>query len=309
MTAERVKRTIHFYDLNLEYEDDFDPADGDQFRELFSIIAKLVKSKSPIRYQILGEKAIFFQDVKFEPASKVIIGKIRCVRKDLLPEIMNTTTDEARGIEAEDDEGSVETTHFVIHHSESAQSLALEYNQFGAKFQDFIHYIEHIGSHKNILKAARYRLISNNDLASVQARIRKCSEFVVKVHKDNIAEIQNVDTGLYSALKASIDHFQTDFATIILKFDFRQRQETNEVNKVIKNIIKVFKRNPDKKELFNSLHFKSEDTENNNLLEVFDLLVDKLKCEVSVLKKERYRTVVSEDIFQKMKSELIKAKL
>ena len=122
---EKIKRTINYYHLQFDYLDDFNPDDGDQFREVFRIIISLAKTRAKIRYQEFGEKLIFIQDVKIEPVNKVIIGKLRCISKDLLPEIMNTTTDEARGIEAKDEEGLVETTHFAIDYSKNQKSLLL----------------------------------------------------------------------------------------------------------------------------------------------------------------------------------------
>lgn len=309
MDNDRIKRTINFYELDLTYQDDFNPDDNDQFRELFSIITKLAKTRAKIRYQQFGEKAIFVQDVKFEPANKVIVGKIRCVRKDILPEIMNTTTDEAKGIEAAEEEGLVETTHFVIDHSKKVKKLAIEYNQFGSKIGDFIAYIQNIGINQKALKKAGFRPIVKDELDTIKDRISRCSELVVKVHKDNIEEIQTLDDNLYSALKSSIEHFNSDYATLILKFDFKQRQETKKVNQSIFNLIKGFRKNQNKTYLFNTLQVRAEDSYKNDLLENFDLLIDKLKSEVNVLKKERYRTVVSADIFTKMKSELIRRKI
>lgn len=114
LKIELVDRVIHYYELEFDFQESFIPSDGNQFRELFQIIIQIAKTKEEIRYQPFGEKSIFIQDVKIDPVSKTVEGKLRCVRKDLLPEIMNTKTDEAKGIEVEDSEGLVETTHFVI---------------------------------------------------------------------------------------------------------------------------------------------------------------------------------------------------
>lgn len=309
MNNDKIKRTINFYELDFKYQDSFNPSDGDQFRELFSIITKLAKTRAKIRYQKFGEKAIFVQNVKFEPTTKTIVGLIRCVRKDILPEIMNTNTDEAKGIEAAEEEGLVETTHFIIDHSGKIKKLAIEYNQFGARINDFISYIQNIGVHHKAIKTAGFRPVVKDELSSIKERINRCSEFIVKVHKDNIEEIQTIDNNLYSALKSSIEHFQSDFATLILKFDYKQRQETEEVNNSIFNIIKGFKKDKKKAYLFNTLQLRAEDSNKNDLLENFDLLIDKLKSEIYVLKKAKYRTVVSDDIFSKMKSELVKRKI
>lgn len=153
---ERIKRTIHYYDLEFQFLDDFHSEDGDQFREIFKIIVSLAKTRANIRYQIFGEKSIFIQDIKFEPDSKIITGKLRCVRKDILPELMNTKTDEARGIDAKDEEGLVETTHFLIDYSKKRKKLAIEFNQFGAKIVDFINYIQNIGINKNAIKSVGF---------------------------------------------------------------------------------------------------------------------------------------------------------
>lgn len=302
---ERIKRTINYYDLEFDFLEDFTASDGDKFREIFMIIVSLAKTRANIRYQIFGEKSIFIQDIKFEPDNKVITGKLRCIRKDILPELMNTSTDEARGIDAEDEEGLVETTHFVIDYSKNRKKLAIEFNQFGARIGDFVSYIQNIGINKMALKSVGFTPIVKDELSKLQQRINRCSEFIVKVHKDNIEEIKNLDEQIYSALKASIDHFKSDYATLILKFDYRERESTDEINKSIFNIIRKLIKDKSKTELFNHLSVKAEDEEKNNLLANFDLLIDKVKSEVYVEKRKRYRTVVSADIFERMKLELI----
>lgn len=303
---EKIKRTINFYDLKFDFLEDFDSGGGDQFSEVFKIIISLAKTRANIRYQDFGEKSIFIQDVKVEPVDKLIIGKLRCVRKDILPELMNTKTDEARGIEAKEEEGLVETTHFVIDYSKRRKKLAIEFNQFGAKIGDFVQYIQNIGINKGALKSVGFTPIVKDELSKLQERINRCSEFVVKVHKDNIEEIQALDENIYSALKSSIDHFKSDYATLILKFDYKEKESTPEINKSIFNIVRKLIKDKSKTELFNHLSVKAEDIEKNNLLQNFDLLIDKIKSEIVVEKKKRYRTVVSIDIYEKMKIELIK---
>lgn len=306
---EKIKRTIHYYELSFEFHDEFTASDGDQFRELFQLIYNLAKTRAAIRYQNFGEKAIFIQDVKIEPVTKLITGKLRCIRKDILPEIMNTITDEAHGIEAKDEEGLVETTHFIIDFSKKTKKLAIEHNQFGAKIGDFVTYIQAIGTNKKATKNVGYAPIVKDELSKLKSRINRCSEFHVKVHKDNIDKIKSMDKNLYSALNASMEQFKNEYATLILKFDYKQRQATKEVNKSIFNIIGKLIKKKTNTEYFNVLTVRAEDSDKNNLLENFDLLVDKVRSEVFVEKKQRYRTVVSLDIFDKMKSELIKKKV
>ena len=304
-----IDKTIHYYLLDFKFDDGFKPTDGDKFRDIFRIIIALSNKKAPIRYQHFGEKSIFIQDIKFVPDTKQILGKLRCVRTDLLPEIMNTKTDEARGIEALDEEGLVETTHFILDYSLKSKRLAIEYNQFGARISDFVQYIQNIGITKKAIKSIGYTPIVKNELSQYVRRINRTSKFVVKIHKDNIEKIKSVDTGIYTAAKASLEQFESDYALIDLKFDYRQKQETSKVNKTIFNTIRKLIKNPEKTELFNTLTVKAEDEDKNNRLEVFDLLVDKVKSRIKVEKQPRYRTVISADLFEKIQIEIIRKKI
>ncbi len=304
---ETISRTIYYYELNFAFTKDFKPSDGNQFRELFNIIWNIARAKESIRYQIFGEKSIFIQDVVIEPTTKTITGKLRSIRKDLLPEIMNTTTDEARGIDAKEEEGLVETTHFLINYSsKNNKKLAIEYNQFGARIADFVMYLQSVGTAKNVLTTVGYRPIVRDELGKFIERINRCSDFVVKIHKDNLAQIQEFDGQLFSAIESSIDQFKSEFATLDLKFDYRKKQATNEISSFLKNIIRKLVADRSKVDLFNVLKVTAEDSDKNNRLAVFDLLVDKVRSNIKVQKKERYRTVISDDIFDKMKTEFIR---
>lgn len=305
----QVEKTVHYYRLDFKFFDDFKPVDKDKFREVFMIIVSLSKTKAPMRYQRFGEKSIFIQDIKFVPENKQIFGKLRCIRTDLLPEIMNTKTDEARGIEALEEEGLVETTHFILDYSKKAKKLAIEYNQFGAKITDFVQYIQIIGLNEKAIKTLGYTPIVKNELSQYARRINRTSRFIVKIHKDNIEKIKNMDTKVYTAAKAAVDQFESEYALIDLKFDYRKRSETQKVNSSIANLIKKLVAKPEKTEFFNTLTVKAEDEDQNNRLEIFDLLVDKVKSNIKVEKQPRYRTIISTDMFEKIQAEIIRKKI
>lgn len=304
-----IEKTIHYYILNFNFEKSFQPSDRDHFRGLFEIVVSLAKTKAAIRYQRFGEKSIFIQDVKFQPSLKLISGKLRSVRSDLLPEIMNTKTDVARGIEALAEEGLLETTHFIIDYSKKDKKLALEFNQFGAKINDFVAYIQNIGLKKKAILSVGYAPLIKNELSQYINRINRTSEFIVKIHKDNIEKIKDVDTGIYTAAKASLDQFGSDYAMLDLKFDYRKKTATKKVNQSIFNAIRNLIKKPQNADLFNILSVKAEDESKNNRLEIFDLLVDKVKSKVKVQKQPRYRTIISADMFEKMQSEITRKKI
>lgn len=308
MKNEKINRTIYFYNLDFVYLDTFTASDGNNFRKLFELLNKLSVNKEAIRYQTFGEKSLFIQDIKFDSGSQKLTAKLRCVRRDLLPELINTITDETKGIEVEDAEGIVDTTHFVIDYSKPKLKLAIEFNQFGAKIGDLVKYLQVVGKLKGAIDIVGFTPIVRDDLKSFQERIKRCSEFVVKVHKDNIEQIKKVDSNTYSALKATMKLFENEYSTLVLKFDYRNHK-TTKVNRSIKNIITDLIKHKDHSAFFNTLSVRAEDGDNEDILNDFDLLLDKVKSEIKVLKKFRYKTVVSNDILEKMKNEMIKRRI
>ena len=302
----KIKRTIYYYELEFNFKQAFQPFDGEKEIGLFESILKNTNNKEPNRYQIFGERIVAIQNVKVDRPEKIIDGVLRCVRKDILPEIMNTETDVAKGIEAAENEGLVETSHFLIDYSKNNPILCLEYNQFGSKIGDFIMYLNNIGNHLNILHELKYAPIVKDELKEFKKRMGQCSEFHVKVHKDNLDKIKDMDNSLTSVLDAAVDHYSSEYAQIKLKFDYRTNVAKKEINETIKNIINYLLGDKKRTEYFNTLKIKAQDSAKNNYLETFDLLVDRIKSDINVQRKERYRTIVRADIIEKIKAELIK---
>jgi hypothetical protein len=107
-----ANRVIHFYDINFGFKDDSLP--HGHFVELFKQVIEMSKKRDESRYVRSGDKRLFIQDIKFVPDIEQVHGKLRAVRLDVTPEILNMKTDTARDIEMAEEEGIVETTHFVI---------------------------------------------------------------------------------------------------------------------------------------------------------------------------------------------------
>lgn len=293
----KVKRKINYYELEFVFSED------SNFESFFETLTRLAKTRAKIRYQRFGDKFVFIQGI--ENKNNLLKAKMRCVRKDLLPELMNTETDETKGIDAKEEEGLVETTHFILDYSKNGKVfLALEYNHYGSKITDLVNYIERVGIDQKILERVGFKPIIKDELAKFQDRVNRFSEFVVTVHKDNIAKVKALDQKIWSALHYSIEHFGSEYATLRLKFDYRQQSENSEIKKSVYNIIKNFSSKPKAKNVFNKLSLRAEDGEKDNLLENFDLLLEKVNSEIRVERKEKYRTLISTDMFQQMTKEL-----
>lgn len=293
----KVKRKVNYYELEFTFSED------SNFESFFETLTKLAKTRAKIRYQRFGDKFVFIQGI--DNKDNLLKAKMRCVRKDVLPELMNTETDETKGIEAKEEEGIVETTHFILDYRKNNKVfLALEYNHYGSKITDLVNYIERVGIDQKILERVGFKPIIKDELQAFQNRVNRFSEFVVKVHKDNIAKIRELDQKIWSSLHYSIEHFSSEFATLTLKFDYRQTSEESEIKKSVFNIIKSFSKKPKNKNLFNKLSLRAEDGEKDNLLETFDLLLEKVHSEFKVEKKKKYRTLISADMFLQMTKEL-----
>ena len=301
-----IKRTLYYYELKLHYYDDFNPDDGDKVAELFTQVMHVVKKRLKNRYQVYGERIVMMQAIAFDRPSKSLSGKLRCVRKDVLPEMMNTDTDVAKGLDAADNEGLVETTHFHLDYSKRNPILCIEHNQFGSKVGDFLLYVRTLGNDRKCLLDVEYVPIVRDELKEYKRRMGEISEFVVKVHKDNIHKIEQLDDSLFSALEATVEHFESQYAYIKLKFDYKELKDQSEIKETIFNLIKSLTKNKENAMHFNTLQVKAQDEQKDKLLETFDLLVDRVKSEVTVERKERHRTVVTADIVSKMKSEVLK---
>ncbi|MCO7183822.1 hypothetical protein NH341_00145 [Tenacibaculum sp. XPcli2-G] len=298
----KVKRKVNYYELELTFSEDSD------FESFFETLTRLAKTRAKIRYQRFGNKYVFIQGI--ENKNNLIKAKMRCVRKDLLPELMNTETDETKGIDAKEEEGLVETTHFILDYRKNGKVfLALEYNHYGSKITDLVNYIERVGIDQNVLERVGFKPIVKDELETFKDRVNRFSEFIVKVHKDNIAKIKEVDQKIWSAVNYSIEHFSSEYATLTLKFDYKQAPEESAIKQSVFNIIRNFSKSPKNKNLFNKLSLKAEDGEKDNLLENFDLLLEKVNSEIRVERKKKYRTIISNDMFQQMLKELNDKKL
>ena len=294
---QRVRRVVNYYELKFAFKEDKD------FKSFFTTLTTLAKTRAKIRYQLFGDKYVFIQGI--ENKDNMIKAKMRCIRMDLLPELMDISTDETKEIEAKEQEGVVETTHFIIDYNDKKNIiLALEYNHYGSKITDLVDYVQRIGIHKKLLDNVGFAPITKNELNKLKERIGRFSEFVVRIHKDNVPKLKKMDKKLWQAVSVSTDNFDTDYATLRLKFDYKQRSSTPLIEETVINLIDYFKKNHKKKHIFNQLYMRAEDSEKNNLLATFDLLIEKVHSDLKVQKKPKYRTLISKDMFDQMTIEL-----
>lgn len=296
MDIENIKTKIYYYELNFDFKS------GESLSTFFDALTNLSATRARIRYQYFGERYIFIQGVNNE--ENIIKGKLRSIRDDIFPQIINMTSDEVTDLEDRGSDGIMDTSHFIIDFRRNSTILALEYNHSGAKIDDFVRYIEKIGISKNLINKLGFQFVTEEDFRDLENRINRISEFSLKIHKDNFESIRGMDGNILQAAEATINVFENEYALLNFKVDYRKFSDTPMIKQSILNIVNWFVENPDKKNLFNYLNFKAEDETNNNRLRLYDLIVSKIKSEFYVQKKRKAKVIISEDMFPKMLHEI-----
>lgn len=307
-------RKVYFYELIATVREDFTLASSYEtvFQELLSKIVILVKKKDLSRYQHLDENSLFINEITFPPSegNKIVRGKLLSVRKDLFPELMNTSTDVTREIETLEEEGIVETTHFVIKESNKNKSnkvrICIEHNQFGAKIVDLVYYLNQLGAQLNITSQISYAPIVRDNLSKLKSRIGEVSKILIKIKSDNIEAINSMDTGVASLFSKAKEEFKQEYVTMEFKYDYYEAKHTPTIDSakqsksIVSKLIDFLLLNKSKTEVFERLEVVAQDEEKSNKLKAFDLLIDKAKDEFQVERRVKSKTLVSEDIFDKM---------
>jgi hypothetical protein len=302
-----VPRTIHYYNVDFGFSDDGQKKE--HFLKLFKLVVQMSRDRESDRYRDIGGRIIFVQDVAFDGDKKEVHGKIRLVR-DLSPEVLNTTTDEAHEIELLDGQGFVETSHFTLSYKRNAKRMAFEYNEAGPKCHEFIRYLEQIGERVKLQAMYCERMVSQDMMAELQRRMGRCAEIIIGVHRNDISVVEKADAQLGEVLRQNANYLETDVVTVNFGYQLTKHTlEQSAPQKFVASLGQLFGRNPTKKSAFKKLVVRAEDTEHNNLMEVFNLLEDKTKSRIRVQRREKSHIVVSADIYEKMSAEMHRLKI
>ncbi|MFY0608529.1 MAG: hypothetical protein JXR10_17565 [Cyclobacteriaceae bacterium] len=295
-----TKRKLHYY--NIKYKPSSKNALG--YKEVFKKIISLNENIAKERIFKDPYGTILMHDVKFGKSTNYIVGKLLRVRNDIFPQLIDMTNDQIKDLEANEQEGLVETTHFLVDHSsESSSQICMEYNHFGPRFGHFQEYIRRIGLGYKLISGLSYELIVQNRLEQIVNRMERCSSMSVRVHESNIQEVIDQNQGLGSALLSAQQLSGSDQIEMTFKLDYKTKNRTSKINTVINDFIKIFSKNPNALGAWDKFQVRAEDSAKNSQIELFDLLLDKEYSEITVQKRTQSRTVVSLDILKKMRHE------
>ncbi|MDJ1480291.1 hypothetical protein QNI16_07330 [Cytophagaceae bacterium YF14B1] len=303
-----VRRLVHYYNLlvglnpNFQYENSRQP-----FWDVFKTLENQLSTGPKTYISPFNNKTFVIPEIKLNNRTGFIEGRLFAVRDEDMPSIYNRSTAQIRELEATEHEGIVETTHFVIDYKKQDPIVGFEYNQYGAKITDLCRYIDHVCKPTKPCDGIGHGHVLKNELAEYIQRMGELSEFLIQVHTGNIQRLQALDEGLATTFSNIAETYGGEYATLKVKFDYRNGmpQPKGLINKLIGKLVE----DPRNSTIFDTLDVKAEDIDKNNKLNGFDLLVDKVKSELFVQKRDRSRTIVSTDILQQMNDELFRLHL
>lgn len=99
-------RTINYFEVEYVLND---KKSLDDYFAIFDIITDRNNRKDKSRLLKNGSKTLNLFVTKFDSAKKIVFGKIVDIRMDAFPELIKTSDDNVRDIEADVDEGILES--------------------------------------------------------------------------------------------------------------------------------------------------------------------------------------------------------
>ncbi len=303
MAIIKVKRTINYFQIDPFLFEDKDYSD---FINVFQEINRLSTTKDADRFVSNNDKNLYITGLSFNENQKRISGKLLNIRMDSFPELMKTSDDKIRDIEADDDEGIIETSHFILSYLNEKLVLSFEYNQYGPRISDYVCYLENISMRLSVLTKIQYTPLVRDELSMYKNRMNRVSSVIAKVHKDNIKRINEFDKELFDAFETTERLSDAEYVTLQLNYDYRQLSDTPKIKNKVMHIIDTLVKDKKLLNVFSKLKVKAEDENLNNKLKEFDLLNIWVKSRIYVERKEKSRVIITSDILLKMNMELTK---
>lgn len=296
-------RTINYFEIEYELNDNKSISD---YFSIFDIITDRNQKKDKSRIMKNGNKSLNLFVSNSDAAKKIAYGKIVDIRMDAFPELIKTSDDKVRDIEVDDDEGILESSHFVLSVKGDRLILSLEHNQYGPRISDFYFIANSYLFSNEILKTHIIHPLTNDTKINYADRIDRVSYLIAKVHKDNVKRIEKVDKGIFSAIITASEVAEAEYVTLKYNVGKKQIEASSKLRDLILKITSYFDNNANSNLDFETLQIRAIDTENEMKMKDFDLLNIWIKTHIRVEKKPKSRVVLTTDIHEKMKSDLQK---
>jgi hypothetical protein len=303
MAIVKVDRTINYFQLDPIL---FEGKDFSDFFLVFQDITNLSKTMSEDRFVVNNGKQLYITSLSFNENQKRVSGKLLNLRMDSFPELMKKADDKIRDIEADDDEGIIETSHFIFSYSKEQLILSFEFNQYGPRITDFVAYLENMLMRSSTLSKINYTPLVRDELSMYKNRMNRVSSVIAKVHKNDIKRINEFDEELFDAFETAEKISDAEYVTLQLNYDYRQMSDTPKIRNKVMHIIDTLVKDKKLLNVFAKFKVKAEDEQINNRLKDFDLLNIWIKSVLKVERKKKSRVIISSAILFEMNVALTK---
>lgn len=198
-----------------------------------------------------------------------------------------------------DNEWVTETTHFLF--SPSHNLLVLEYNHFGPRIWTFEwHLNERANTHESwTMNEVVFEPILNKETIEKLEDMGEIKLVSFTVPKTNLWTLAQNDSSLYEMLRNAFDFWDTWEVTITLKAEWRKRAPILEDVGLLKTELEKF--DYEIGNTFTDLKVRAMSSSLRKI-KTFDLLQDKIKDDVTVIKLGNSRDIDSDDMLEKMKN-------
>lgn len=293
-------RTVNYFEVEYILNDKKTLSD---YFAIFDLITDRNNRKDKSRILKNGNKSINLFVTNFDTSKQMAFGKIVDIRMDAFPELIDTTDDNVRDIEAAVGEGILESSHFILSVKGKRLILSLEHNQYGPRISDFHFIANHYLSVNDIVKSHTINPLTNDQKIDYAKRIERVSYLIAKVHKDNIGRMEKVDKGIFSAYETASTVADSEYVTLTYNIGRKQIEASSKLRKLILKITNYFAENKNSNMDFDTLKIRAVDNENEMKMRDFDLLNIWIKSHLQVKKKPKSRVVLTSDIHYKMKED------
>jgi hypothetical protein len=301
-----IKRLVHYYEVLAGYKSGFRPTHTKY--PFIDLLQKIITdiNNGDIDQHAFSDKTFLIPHLEYNKDNDIYQGKLYTVRSEDFPQLINVNTKVIRDIEAAVDDGIVETSHFLIYCKKNYPQVAYEYNQHGGRINDLLRCLSNSGTKHDITIGMTNQKIVSENLDSFIKRMGKLSRMTVKVHRSNLSIVENVSPKLASGLNGIIEEFEGEYGEINVKFSYDEVSRNSGTFGMIKDVIGEFIKNPLRQKAFDKFIVDAEDIENQNRLHAFDLLLERVRSELKVERKEKSRIINSDNTFKLMNEEFKK---
>lgn len=249
------------------------------------------------------DERIFLRWLKED--SGFIFWKICILRLSWIPKKSTIWDRNVHDIWLSNNEWVTETTHFL--YSPSRNLLVLEYNHFWPRIWTFEwHLNERANTHETWwISEVNIKPILNKETIQKLEDMKEIRLLSISVPKTSIWNLSENDSSFFDLFENSFNFWNTQEVTIVLKAESKNRNPIFKDISLLKEELEKF--GYEINETFNDLKVKAMSNSLNKII-TYDLLQDKIKDDISVIKLWTSRDIDSDDMLEKMKNSFNKHK-